>query len=397
MERLCSRNKIKRIGLFLDKAPHAGGAFNYSLSMLEAVSAMPRDLYHAVVVYTNKEWLERLKKYDIECSYVSIPLVSRMAEYIWRKAGLPIIGWRKFITPIYPPSCHLLALDCVLWIYPAQDPMTYLLPVPALATVHDLMHRYEPKFPEVSGYRMRELHYRAICRWAKGILVDSEIGKKQLVESYDVDPEWVYPLPYIAPAYMTISKATNHQFDEHYRLPSRFFYYPAQFWSHKNHGAILRAMKLLSPSYPDIEFVFSGAPKNGLKNIKKLASSLGIAERIHNLGYIPDEDVAEIYCRARALIMPTFFGPTNIPPLEAMAVGCPVAVSAIYGMPAQCGDAALYFDPNSDKEIADVMAQLWSDDKCCAMLAERGRMRALMYTQEAFDQKVAMIVNKMIS
>jgi len=45
------------------------------------------------------------------------------------------------------------------------------------------------------------------------------------------------------------------------------------------------------------------------------------------------------------MIMPTFFGPTNIPPLEAIAVGCPVAVSNIYGMPHQLGDAALYFNP----------------------------------------------------
>ena len=83
----------------------------------------------------------------------------------------------------------------------------------------------------------------------------------------------------------------------------------------------------------------------------------------------------EFYRRARAMVMPTFFGPTNIPPLEAFALGCPVAVSNIYGIPEQVGDAALLFDPNSVEEIADCIERLWQDDALCASLISKGHAR----------------------
>lgn len=388
---------MRRVGLFLDNHPRGGGAFQYSLSMLEAVSMLPRNSYHPIVAYTRPTWSERLKEIDVNSVYVPMSFVSRTAEHIWRKAGLSINGWRKMISRFDPPSRHLLTLGCDLWIYPAQDSMAYMLPVPALTTVHDLMHRYEPNFPEVSGFRMREIHYRATCRWAKGVLVDSEIGKKQLVESYGIDPIQVHPLPFVAPAYMMNNKVDPQRFNEHYRLPSRFFFYPAQLWKHKNHCALLRAAHLLSKTHPDIEFVFSGVQKNASNSISELAYALGISDRVHNIGYIPDGDMAVMYSRARALVMPTFFGPTNIPPLEAMVTGCPMAVSRIYGMPEQCGDAALYFDPNSDKEIADVLALLWSDDTLCTDLAARGRARASRYKQTVFNERVAAIVDQVIA
>ena len=61
--------------------------------------------------------------------------------------------------------------------------------------------------------------------------------------------------------------------------------------------------------------------------------------------------------------MPSYFGPTNIPPLEAMALGCPVAVSNKYAMPEQVGDAGLLFDPDSPEEIAKCIKAMWLDDK----------------------------------
>ena len=96
---------------------------------------------------------------------------------------------------------------------------------------------------------------------------------------------------------------------------------------------------------------------------------LGLAENVHFLGYVPEAHMPGLYRRARALVMPTFFGPTNIPPWEAIALGCPVAVSDIDGMRDQMGDAALFFDPTSVPEMAQVMERLWRDDALCRELA----------------------------
>jgi glycosyltransferase involved in cell wall biosynthesis len=104
----------------------------------------------------------------------------------------------------------------------------------------------------------------------------------------------------------------------------------------------------------------------------------------------------EFYRRARALVMPTYYGPTNIPPLEAFSVGCPVAISGIYGMPEQAGDAALFFDPDSVAEVAASIRSLWVDDALCARLAAAGKKRSADWGKDQFNQRVRLILDTVI-
>jgi glycosyltransferase involved in cell wall biosynthesis len=92
------------------------------------------------------------------------------------------------------------------------------------------------------------------------------------------------------------------------------------------------------------------------------------------------------------MVMPTFFGPTNIPPLEAFATGCPAAVSNIYGMPEQIGEAALFFDPVSDAEISGALLRLWTDDALCEELSARGLTRLAQRDQDCFNQRLLSIL-----
>ena len=106
-------------------------------------------------------------------------------------------------------------------------------------------------------------------------------------------------------------------------------------------------------------------------------------------------DMASLYRHARGLVMPTFFGPTNIPPLEAFAVGCPVAVSSVYGMPEQLGDAALYFDPTSVYEIAACVRKLWVDDSTRQTLIDRGTAHHNAWCQPHFNARFAEILEQL--
>jgi glycosyltransferase involved in cell wall biosynthesis len=94
--------------------------------------------------------------------------------------------------------------------------------------------------------------------------------------------------------------------------------------------------------------------------------------------------------------MPTFFGPTNIPPLEALSFGCPVAVSRIYAMPEQLGDAALYFDPNSVQEMSQVLVRLWNDDDLCNELRVRGQQRLDSWTPVHFAARLGTIIDALL-
>ena len=162
-------------------------------------------------------------------------------------------------------------------------------------------------------------------------------------------------------------------------LPARFFVYPAQFWPHKNHYRIVEAVGLLRKKHGlKVHVVFAGGePENwGVsENCRGLADSLGISALVHFLGYVPDEALAALYRGAVGLVMPTYFGPTNIPYLEAFHFECPVIASDLPGIREQVGDAALLVDPRCSAAIAEAMQRLWSDDALRLRLKADGKRR----------------------
>jgi len=391
------RTRMKHVGLFLGASPTHGGVFQYSDAILEAVAAMPAADYTIVVKYLDPAWAPVVHSYGIRGQMISRNAVVRVMDAILWRLPLPVSMWRVCLARLHSITRALAQSSCDIWIFPGQDIWTYLAPVAALGTVHDLMHRYESQFPEVSArgiYRQRERHYRRMCYWAKGIMVDSSIGRQQLVESYPVDPRKVFVLPFIAPRHVR-TPASQSALPR--SLPVKYFFYPAQFWQHKNHVRLLRGVNIVRERHPDVRIVFVGARKNGYAAVRAEVASLGLDEHVTFLDYVPDADMPELYRRARALVMPTFFGPTNIPQLEAFVLGCPVVTSRIYGIPEQVGDAALLFDPNSTDEIAATLERLWSDDALCADLVELGYLRAASWGSREFAKTLQRIVESALA
>lgn len=389
----------KRIGLFLDYDPTEGGTFQYSQSMIDAVAALPADRFSVVFGYTSDVWLKYLAPYEqLRRIFINSGFWGRLLSLGWTRMGLPMAPWRTICRHVHPIAEALLMEKCDLWIFPSPTAKSFQIAVPALVSIHDLMHRYERRFPESSAgweYFSRERNLANICRWAKGVLVDSETGRRHLLESYNIAEERLHVLPYVAPKYMLAAKS-RPDFDTRYPLPAKFLFYPAQFWEHKNHKGLIEAMGFLKVEIPDLKLVLAGSPKNAHEKVVELVHSHNLADDVIFLGYVPDDDMPELYRRARALVMPTFYGPTNIPPLEAFVAGCPVAISGIYGMPEQVGDAALLFNPESSEEIAGCIRKLWFDDALCARLIERGKKRAEAWGREQFDERLKTIIEGIV-
>ncbi|PQP33247.1 glycosyltransferase family 1 protein [Desulfobacteraceae bacterium SEEP-SAG10] len=354
--------------------------------------------FSVVAAYNKKLWFEYLKEYDIQTTRIPWSLSYRALVKLSKYIGNTINAWRK-LTPYFHPIIRtLLEKKCDLWIFPSQDPLSYQVPVPSLVAIHDLMHRYEHRFPELSAngqYQWREKFYSNVCRFSKGILVDSTIGKKHVVESYATDPQKIHLLPYIPPKYI-YSDIMVSNFNDRYKLPPKFIFYPAHFWEHKNHANLLRAASIIKNKLPNIHLVFVGSKKNNYDRTVDMIHELGLKDSVDIFEYVSNEDLAEIYRLATALVMPTFLGPTNIPPLEAFILGCPVAVSNNYGMPKQVGDAGLLFDPNNIHEIANVIEILWTDHKKRQKLITRGFAKSKEWDQQKFNLRLKSIIETVI-
>ena len=232
-------------------------------------------------------------------------------------------------------------------------PLFYIHHSRNVVSVHDLMHRYEPKFKEASSFLRffyREKLYRLIAKNSQTIIVDSNLGKKHFIESYNItDSNFVKILPFIAPSYIYDSlDYDNNSFDRGNNI-----FYPASFWPHKNHINLLKAFLLLKEEGYSFKLILCGKKNSFRRKIESFIIKNRISEFVEIYDYLSVSELINFYKKSHALIMPTFFGPTNIPPIEALLFNCPIIVSNNYAMPEQFEEAAIYIDPNSVHSIVN--------------------------------------------
>ena len=394
--------KKYRIGVYLGVDPYCGGSFQYAQSILEALRVLFTEQYDIVAFYHNDLWQEYLSRFSFATKKVYLPRElfdwkGEILHRLVRLCGVNISKIRKLYATVSKFSQQFDNANLDLIIFPSQEMFSSLIKTKSIAVIHDLMHRYE-KFPEVAAsteFKNREYSYNAICNAASIIFADSEVGKKHVIESYGEQyKSKIVVMPFAPPQYLF--EDNTDVIPDDIKLPEKFIFYPAQFWKHKNHKKLVLAVSYLKQKGIDVHLVFVGSKKNGYQEIMEVIESQKLQNNVYVLGYVSDLLMKLIYKKARAMIMPTYFGPTNIPPLEGMAMGCPVAVSNVYAMPWQVGDAGLTFDPNSIDEIASTIEKLWTDDDLCKQMAVKGEERAKYFSQENFNKRFKDAIMKVL-
>ena len=104
-----------------------------------------------------------------------------------------------------------------------------------------------------------------------------------------------------------------------------------------------------------------GGDKGNLAHIEDTIASLGIAGQILIPGFVSSSDMSYLYKNALALVMPTYFGPTNLPPLEAFSMGVPVIYSGPQHLAQFVEDAALLVDLNNSSDLAEKLHLIYAN------------------------------------
>jgi glycosyltransferase involved in cell wall biosynthesis len=115
---------------------------------------------------------------------------------------------------------------------------------------------------------------------------------------------------------------------------------------------------------------------------------------VHFLGLVPDEDVPALYEGAVALVMPAYFGPTNLPPLEAVTLGCPVIYSDLPEFREQMGTAALYCDLENVLSLTDHLAALMNEATLLDQLQKAGKNLAADVAKLDYGERLRPILDK---
>jgi len=164
-----------------------------------------------------------------------------------------------------------------------------------------------------------------------------------------------------------------------------YVFYPAQFWSHKNHVCILLALKHLKEKVGiRINAVFVGRDFGNRAFIEKQVEQLGLSGQVKLFGFVERETLIGLYQHSLALVYPSFFGPENLPPLEAMALGVPAIAANMPGVDEQLGNYALLFNPADENELAKHIHNMYSDETLRNQMIQRGHQRSRAFTIEHY-------------
>ncbi len=409
--------------------PFKGGAFQYSLGILDAIatSLLSREDDQCTLVVRSLRELGYFRQDAAKWNAIVLPFLTRerlvegieaslgsgwLSDFVKRTGRLLSAASLRNPDRIWSNRAlyRFLKRHGIDWaMFTTPNTQAFEIGLPYVMPVFDLQHRLQPEFPEVSdgGEReRREYLYRNGTRYATLILADSEVGKEDILNYYScygVTPDRVKVLPYVPPPYLSgdVTSQDRARVRDTYRLPERYLFYPAQLWPHKNHVRLVQAMGLLKEERgTEIHLVLCGTYSGSIRThvfqaMIREANRLHMEQQIHYLGYVPNDAMSALYAEASGLVMPTFFGPTNIPIVEAWLLGCPVLTSDIRGIREQVGDAGILVDPRSVEGIAEGMRRLWEEDALRANLAQRGTQRLATCSRQDFCAKLGEIIAEM--
>jgi glycosyltransferase involved in cell wall biosynthesis len=243
-------------------------------------------------------------------------------------------------------------------------PLTVMLPrvdAPTATTIHDLQHEAFPQFFSRPQLMYRRRMYGRSVRASRIIVAHSKHVRDDLVTRLGFPRERVHVI------YLGIDR---ERFRPDGRAREPFLIYPANWWPHKNHELLLEAFALVRGERPELQLTLTGSGHPD-----------ALPDGVTSLGRVPDERLVELYRSASALVFPSLYEGFGLPPLEAMACGCPVAVSRVGSLPEVCGDAAVYFDPGTPEGIAQGIVEVLDRP------AAGGPQRASLFTWEEFARR----------
>jgi glycosyltransferase involved in cell wall biosynthesis len=232
-----------------------------------------------------------------------------------------------------------------------------------------LSHIQHPEFPEVreSGeFFLRESNLRHNLPRAYLIISDSDTLTNLLIRNYGVMSERILSVPFLPSPFLSkVNKKADKTVIEEYKLVEPYFYYPAQLWAHKNHIRIFEAIKILRDSFnTKINLVLTGVDHGNFKHLDNSLRKKDLIDQVTYLGFLESSKIEKIYQNAYCIILPTYFGPTNIPPLES----------------------ALFIDPDDVNSLVNAMLHVM-DQKTRDKLIYNGQIALSNHLLNVDEQK----------
>jgi glycosyltransferase involved in cell wall biosynthesis len=387
-----------RVGIFVSNSdPQIGGGYTFEEDLIKAFfeESQNNKEHEFYIISKNKtnynDLIKKHQNFKILHCYENI--FTRIIENLKRH-----FFTSSFLSKFKGPIERLANKNKIEMIWFTSGYCYEAMDIPYIATVFDLQHRAQPWFPEVANngqWAARELIYRYFLSKASYVIVGTEVGRQEVEFFYQIPKYRIHKLPHPTPSYiLSFENKSKSYIRKKYNLPENFIFYPAQFWSHKNHINLLLAIKIIKEKYGlKLNLVLTGSDKGNKDYIIQNVQKLNLSNQIYILGFVPKNEMAAFYKSSSMLAYISLCGPENLPPLEAFSAECPVISSHIIGSEEQFGDTVLFCDPTEPNDIAEKIYLMLTNTDLKKNLIIKGIERAKKFNSKEFSNKVLKIIN----
>jgi glycosyltransferase involved in cell wall biosynthesis len=291
-------------------------------------------------------------------------ITGKTSSVVWEQIELPIFAKRK---------------NAVILNLGNSGPIFYKRNV---VVIHDLLWL---RFPKSYSSTFRAWYASMIPRLLKNalkIITVSKASKQDILENFKIPGEKIEVI------YPGVDLKTFKPLD---LKRENFILWVGSTRFHKNLHGLLKAFMILKEGYKiEHKLTLVGICAENVKDIISESLTKGII-------FIKEADdltLSNLYNRASFFVFPSLYEGFGLPPLEAMACGCPVVVSNAGSLPEVCGEGAVYCDPYDPEDIAHAMYKVLTSEDLRKELIKKGLERSKMFSWERTAEQVLKVIEE---
>ncbi|MEA3309890.1 MAG: glycosyltransferase family 1 protein [Chloroflexota bacterium] len=300
------------------------------------------------------------------------------------------IWWEQAILPLELRRRHAQLLHAPAFVGPL------LSACPQVVTVHDLSFLRHPEFFRRGNRGYLRWMTRLTCRRAAAVIAVSHFTAQEVTRLLSVPAARVHTIYHgVDPRFRPLPAEEVTRFRQQKGLPERFILYLGTLEPRKNLLSLVRACALLDE--PQTQLFLAGGRGWLYAEIFAEVERLGLQDRVHFPGYIPDKELVLWYNAAWVFAYVSLYEGFGLPILEALACGLPVLAGNTTSLPEAAGNGALLVSPTAPAEIAAGLRRLWHEKPLREQLRHAGLAHAARFTWEQTGKYTAALYRRLIA
>lgn len=354
---MASRRKIGL--LFVYDESWAGGLY-YLLNIIAALGRLPDEERPEIVAFYRFRVVIPLIQ---RTGYPYLRILPLRRGFGFAEKIFKAVGMRLLLARQYSRKSVEFVFPCD---YNAEPLLVSFRSIRKVYWIPDFQHRHLPHFFSAEEIERRNRSISKIARAQVSIVLSSNDSKEDF-EAFCPDHNGRVTVLQFAAVLPDFTGVDIGQLLTRFGLSRKYFISPNQFWAHKNHIVILRALTRLRAKGVECQVVFTGKQidyrnPDYFPSLVKYVEEEGLNEYVVFLGFIDRNEQLALMQHAIAVIQPSLFEGWSTVIEDAKAIGQIVVASSLAVNREQCGDAALYFDPHDDVGLAEHLEVLLHHD-----------------------------------